>query len=291
MEVISKTVGEIKKIAEENRKLIVKVAQESGGGHFGGSLSEVEILTVLYWGIMKIDPKNPNWPERDYFILSKGHGCAGFGPILAKRGFIPLEELKTFNKLGSIFGMHTSLKMKGVEHPTGSLGHGLSVAQGIALGLKLDRKLNRVFVLEGDGELDEGTVWEVAMSAVKFKLDNLINIIDRNKVSMDGPTKEVMPLEPLAKKWESFGWVVKEVDGHNIKSLLDVFSQIPFQKGKPSVIIANTIKGKGISFMEGKYQWHYGSMNKEQYKLAKEELANVNYEKKLRRGKDDRKKY
>jgi len=272
MKVTDKMVEEIKKIAEENRKLIVKVAQESGGGHFGGSLSEVEILTALYWGILKVDPKNPDWPERDYFVLSKGHGCAGFGPILAKRGFIPFEELKTFNKLGSIFGMHTNMKMKGVDHPSGSLGHGLSVGQGIALGLKLRKKLNRVFVLEGDGELDEGTVWEAAMSAPKFKLDNLVNIIDRNKVSMDGPTEEVMPLEPLVEKWESFGWAVKEVNGHDVRSLLDVLNQVPFQKGKPSVIIAYTIKGKGISFMEGKYQWHYGYMNKEQCQLAEKEL-------------------
>jgi len=272
MKVTDKIVEEIKKIADENRKLIVKVAQESGGGHFGGSLSIVEILTALYWGVLKVAPKNPDWPERDYFILSKGHGCAGFGPILAKRGFIPLEELKKFNKLGSIFGMHTTIKMKGVEHPTGSLGHGLAVGQGIALGLKLDKKLNRVFVLEGDGELNEGTIWETAMSAPKFKLDNLINIIDRNKMSMDGPTEEVMPLEPLTEKWKSFGWAVKEINGHNIKSLLDVLNQVPFQKGKPSVIIAHTVKGKGISFMEGKYQWHYGCMNKEQCKLAEEEL-------------------
>ena len=273
MEITDSMVEELKKVADENRKLIVKVTQESGGGHFGASLSEVEILTALYWGVMKVDPKNASWPERDYFILSKGHGCAGFGPILAKKGFIPMEELKTFNQLGSCFGMHTTLKMVGVEHPTGSLGHGLSVGQGIALALKLDKKPNRVFILQGDGEIQEGTVWEVAMSAAKFKSDNLITIIDRNGLSMDGPTEEVMPLEPLADKWESFGWAVKVVDGHDMKSLLEVLNQVPFQKDKPSVIIANTVKGKGISFMENQYQWHYGYMDDEQYQKAVEELG------------------
>lgn len=274
MKITDSMVEELEKIADENRKLIVKTAQESGGGHFGGSLSEVEILTALYWGILKVDPKNLTWPERDYFILSKGHGCAGFGPILAKKGFIPMEKLKTFNKLGSIFGMHTSLKMRGVEHPTGSLGHGLSVGQGIALGLKLDKKPNRVFVLQGDGEIQEGTVWEAAMSAAKFKLDNLISIIDCNGLSMDGPIKMIMPsLEPLAEKWESFGWEVKTIDGHDMKSLLDTLNQVPFQEDKPSCIIANTVKGKGISFMENKYQWHYGYMSDKQYKKALEELG------------------
>jgi transketolase len=273
MEITESMVKELTEIADENRRLIVHTAQDCGGGHFGGSLSEVEILTALYWGIMKIDPKNLTWPERDYFILSKGHGCAGFGPILAKRGFIPMEELKTFNQLGSCFGMHTTLKMAGVDHPTGSLGHGLSVGQGLALALKLDKKSNRVFVLQGDGEIQEGSVWEAAMSAAKFKSDNLISIIDRNGVSMDGPTEEVMPLEPLAEKWESFGWAVKTVDGHDMKSLLDVLNQVPFQKDKPSCIIANTVKGKGISFMEGDYQWHYGYMDDEQYAKAKETLG------------------
>jgi len=272
MEITDSMVKELTEIANENRRLIVKTAQDAGGGHFGGSLSEVEILTALYWGIMKIDPKNLTWPERDYFILSKGHGCAGFGPILAKRGFIPMEELKTFNQLGSCFGMHTTTKMAGVDHPTGSLGHGLSVGQGLALSLKLDKKPNRVFVLQGDGEIQEGTVWEAAMSAAKFKSDNLISIIDRNMTSMDGPTEKIMPLEPLAEKWESFGWAVKTIDGHDMKSLLDTLNQIPFQKGKPSCIIAKTVKGKGISFMEDTYEWHYGYMDDEQYAKAKIEI-------------------
>lgn len=275
MEISESMVKKLKKIADKNRELIVKVAQEAGGGHFGGSLSEVEILTALYWGVLKVDPKKLAWEERDYFILSKGHGCAGFGPILAKRGFIPMEDLKTFNQLGSCFGMHTTLKMAGVEHPTGSLGHGLPIGQGIALSLKLDKKSNRVFVLQGDGELNEGTVWETAMSAPKFKLDNLINIIDRNKLSMDGPTEQIMPLEPLAEKWESFGWAVKTIDGHDMKSILDTLNQVPFQKDKPNCIIANTVKGKGISFMEGKYQWHYGYMNNKQYDEAKIEVGKI----------------
>jgi len=272
MEITDTLVEELTEKAKEMRALIIETTQNSGGGHFGGSLSEVEILTVLYWAVLKIDPKNPKWSERDYFILSKGHGCAGFGPILAERGFINKELLCTFNKIGSCFGMHTTLKMAGVEHPTGSLGHGLSVGLGIALAMKLDGKPNRVFVLQGDGELNEGQPWEAAMAASKWKLDNFITIIDRNGLSMDGPTEEIMPIEPLEEKWQSFGWAVKTVDGHNIRSLLKVFNQIPFERGKPSVIIAKTVKGKGISFMENNYKWHYGVMTPEQYKQAKEEV-------------------
>lgn len=273
MKVTEAQAEELTKKAKELRALIVKTTQESGGGHFGGSLSEVEILTVLYWAVLKIDPKNPKWSERDYFILSKGHGCAGFGPILAERGFMDKELLSTFNKLGSCFGMHTTLKMTGVEHPTGSLGHGLSVGLGIALAMKLDSKENRVFVLQGDGEINEGQPWEAAMAAKKWKLDNFISIIDRNGLSMDGPTEEIMPTEPLEEKWRSFGWAVRTVDGHDVRSLLEVFNEIPFEEDKPSVVIAKTVKGKGISFMEDRYNYHYAVMSPEQFEQAKREVS------------------
>jgi len=273
MEVTDALVDKLTKKATELRTLTVKNLQATGGGHFGGSLSMVEILTALYWGVMKVDPSNPKDPNRDYFILSKGHGCAGLGPILTERGFMDSELLSTFNQLGACFGMHTTLKMTGVEHPTGSLGHGLSVGLGIALALKLDKKPNRVFVMQGDGEINEGQPWEAMMAGNKFKLDNLVTIIDRNGLSMDGPTEEIMPLEPLEDKFRSFGWATKTVDGHDMRSLMEAFSQIPFEKGSPSAIIAKTVKGKGISFMEGKYNYHYAALSDDQYETAKREVG------------------
>jgi transketolase len=266
------SIEQLECVAKELRRLIVTTSQEAGGAHFGGSLSMVEILTVLYWKILKIDPERPNWEQRDYFILSKGHGNAGLAPTLAKRGFFAEELLEEFNSLGSSFGMHTSTKEKGVEHSTGSLGHGLSVGLGIALGLRIDNKGNRVFILQGDGEIQEGSVWEGAMAAGGWGMDNLITIIDRNGFSMDGLTEEIVPLEPLKEKWESFNWSVKVCDGHSIRDLSDRLSEIPFQRGKPSCLIAKTTKGKGISFMENKYQWHYGYMSAEEYETAKREL-------------------
>jgi len=266
----------LERVTEKVRKiraLTVKYAQETGGGHFGGSLSQIEILAVLYGAVLKIDSKNPKWPGRDYFILSKGHGCASFGPVLAVHGFMDESLLATFNKFGAPFGMHTSLKMAGVEHPTGSLGHGLSVGLGIALAMKLDGKPNRVFVLQGDGEIEEGQVWEAAMSASKWKLDNLVTIIDRNGFNMEGPTEELMPLEPLEEKFQSFGWSTKTIDGHDIRALMETFSEIPFQSRKPSAIIAKTVKGKGVSFMENVVGWHYGSMSSAQYEQAKKEVG------------------
>ena len=259
--------------AAENRRLIVETLQATGGGHFGGCLSEVEILTVLYWSVLDVDPARPRKEERDYFILSKGHGAAGLGPILVRRGFIQEDHLPTFNRFGSIFGMHTNLRMAGVEHPTGSLGHGLSVGLGLALGLRLDGKRGRVFVLQGDGELEEGSVWEAAMAAAKWKLDTLVAIVDRNTVSMDGPTEEVMPLEPLEEKWRSFGWNVVSVDGHDVEELSAAFDRVPVRGGAPTVVIARTVKGKGVSFMENDHRWHYGLMTDDEYAQARRELG------------------
>jgi len=260
-------------LAKKLRHLIVHNTQLTGGGHFGASLSMVEVLTALYWEIMRVDAQNPKWEGRDYFVLSKGHACAGFAPILAEKGFFDPQLLSTFNQLDSCFGMHTTLKMNGVEHPTGSLGHGLNVGLGIALGLKLDNKPNRVFVLIGDGEQQEGSVWEAIMAAGNWGVDNLIAVVDRNFLSQDGATEELMRLEPLAEKWRSFNWSVKTVDGHDMGSVLNGLAVLPFEPNKPSCLIAETVKGKGVSFMENQHKWHYGIMTDAQYATATREVG------------------
>lgn len=262
----------LKQKAMEARRLLVTALHESGGGHYGGCLSELDILTVLYNGILSVKPDNPKWEARDHFILSKGHGAVGLASVLALRGFFPKEVLKTSKQFNASVGWHTTLKMPGIEHPTGSLGHGLSVGVGLALAKKLDGKKSRVFVLLGDGECDEGSVWEAAMTASKYGLDNLVAIVDRNRISYDGPTEEIMPLEPFADKWSSFGWSARSVDGHSVRELWEVFSGVPFETGKPSVVIALTVKGKGISFMENSVEWHAGSTTEKQYRIAIEEL-------------------
>ena len=255
------------------RRKIIEILAEAGGGHYGGSLSPVEILTCLYLNILRIDPQRPNWVDRDRFILSKGHACAAFVSILAEIGFFRTELLDTFNKLDGPFGMHPDMhKIPGCDMSTGSLGHGLSVGVGMALAGRLDNRDFRVFVLVGDGECQEGSIWEGAMAAAHYKLDNLIAIVDRNKLSMDGSTEEIMALEDLDKKWEAFGWVVQEIDGHDIEAILGVLESIPFEEKKPSVVIANTVKGKGISFMENRYKWHYREAAEEQTRQALREL-------------------
>ena len=276
MKITDSLVKELENTASQNRIKLIDVLYKAHGGHFGGSLSCMDILTVLYNSVLKLDPKNPKWEDRDYFILSKGHSNAGFSVVLGNRGFFNSSKLYTFCTAGSAFGMHPTSKIPGVEIPTGSLGHGLSIGLGIAMALKLDNKKNKVYVLMGDGELNEGMIWEAAQAAPRWKLDNLIGIVDRNRLSMDGPTETVtMPLEPLDEKWKSFNWAVKKVDGHSVRALLEVFNDVPFNAGSPSLIIADTVKGKGISFMENQYQWHYGSLTEEGYRdaLAEQEKS------------------
>jgi len=257
----------LKNIAYKSRILTLEIFYKSGqGGHYGGCFSLAEILAVLYNGILKIDPKKPKWKLRDHFILSKGHACGIFAAILALRGFFDLDTLSTYDQFNSAIGMHTTIKIAGCEFAAGSLGHGAGVGVGIALAKKLNKLNSRVFVLMGDGEIDEGTVWEAAMTASKYKLDNLIFIIDRNMFNMEGLTEGVMPLESLKDKWESFGWAVKRVDGHNVRSLFDALSGIPLEKGKPSCIIAKTVKGKGLCLHEGDYKSHYLKLSESEYK-------------------------
>ncbi len=265
-------IASLKIKALQNRKDILQTLAGAGSGHPGGSLSAVEILLSLYEFQMKHNPQSPDWEGRDRLIVSKGHITPGVYVTLANAGYFPKEELKTFRKFGSRLQGHVHYKVPGVEFNTGSLGHGLSVANGIALGCKLLNKTNKTYCLMGDGEIQEGSVWEAAMMASHFKLDNVCAIVDYNKVQENGPTNDIKNLEPLADKWRSFGWHVAEVIGHNFKSLIDGFNEFGKVKDKPFVMIAHTIKGKGVSFMEGDRNWHGKAPNKQQLEEALKEL-------------------
>lgn len=262
----------LQKKAAQIRRDIVDIVYRTSAGHIGGSLSETDILVALYYEVMKIDPKNPHWSERDRFILSKGHAIDAYYCVLADRGFFDKERLQTYSQFGSDFIGHPNRAIPGIEMNTGALGHGLSIGVGMAIAGKMDNKDYRVFVLMGDGELAEGSVWEAAMAAANYKLDNLVAIIDRNRLQITGKTEDVMALTPLEDKWKSFGWNVSVVDGHDIPSICNALSKENKIDGVPSLIIAETIKGKGISFMENNASWHHGVMNADQYKMACEEL-------------------
>jgi len=261
------------KIAREIRKKILKMIFAAQNPHIGSALSCVDILTVLYFKILAIDLRNPWAENRDRFILSKGHAASALYATLAQRGFFPEEVLNSYCLDGGKLPGHSTMHcVPGVEVSTGSLGHGLSIGIGMVIAAKGNKKNYRVFILMSDGECDEGSIWEAAMFASHHKLDNLIAIIDYNKLQAFGRTNEVINLEPLTKKWAAFGWVVKEVDGYNYSDIEKAMREIPFKKNKPSIIIAHTKKGKGISFMENKLEWHYKSPNKEQFELALKEL-------------------
>jgi len=254
------------------RKELLQMIYNAKTGHTGGSLSSVDILVALYYEIMKIDPKNPKWKARGRFVLSKGHSVEGYYTILADLGFFPKEELKNFCKFNSRLIGHPSVKVPGVEMNTGALGHGLSVAVGMALAGKMNKKNYKVYVLMGDGELAEGSIWEGAMAAGNYKLENLIGIIDRNHLQISGNTENVMSLENLKEKWNSFGWNVMVEDGNNIEKMIDIFKKMPIIKEKPHLIIANTVKGKGVSFIENDAKWHHKVPSKEQLEKAMKEL-------------------
>ena len=256
----------------EYRKTILKIIFESGAGHTGGSLSCIDILNVLYNSVMDITPENFSSFDRDHFIQSKGHSVEALYTVLLDCGFYKKEELRTLNNFNSHFIGHPTKKVLGIEHNTGALGHGLSVAVGMALGLKMDQKKHQVYALLGDGELSEGSVWEAAMTASKYELENLTAIIDRNRLQITGSTEEVNPIEPLQDKFLSFGFNVIEVKGNDIASLVDVFQKPKKEKNKPNLIIANTIKGAGISFMENQVSWHHNVPSQSEYDLAIHEL-------------------
>lgn len=254
------------------REEILQTLYRAGSGHPGGSLSAVEILIALYFYQMNHRPRDPRWEDRDRLIISKGHITPGVYVVLADCGYFPKDELQTFRKFGSRLQGHVHNKVPGVEFSTGSLGHGLAVSNGIALGARMLKKSFKIYCLLGDGEIQEGSIWEAAMGAAHRKIDTLCAIVDYNKVQENGPTNDIKNLEPLAKKWESFGWHVLEIDGHSFKQLIKALDEFKAVKGKPTVIIAHTVKGKGVSFMEGKASWHGKAPNKEQLESALAEL-------------------
>lgn len=266
----------LEEIAKEIRKDIMLTACRGNTGHLASAFSAVEIMTALYFGdVLKYDKTNPYWEDRDKVIISKGHASLVLYSVLKRIGYITQEQLNTFCQPGSVLGGEPKLgDIPGVEATTGSLGHGLSFAAGIAMANKLDRKESQVYVLLGDGECQEGSVWEAALSAVHNQLDNLTVILDRNKLQAMGETEEILRLDSLADKWESFGWSVKEADGHNIEALIASLKELRQEKaGKPKIIIANTVKGKGISFMENVPIWHYRMPNAEEMEIVKAELG------------------
>ena len=266
-------ISELEKTAKEIRRGIIEVVYRANSGHPGGSLSITELMTVLYFNEMNIDENNPKWENRDRFVLSKGHCAPALYSCLAQRGFFSKDLLKTVRKIDSNLQGHPDMnKILGVDMSTGSLGQGLSAANGMAIAGKLDNKNYRVYTILGDGEIEEGQIWEAAMAASHYKLDNLCVIVDKNNLQIDGSTDEVMNSTPLDAKFKSFGFEVITINGNNILEIMQAFAKAKTIKNKPTCIIAETIKGKGVSFMEGKAKWHGKAPNEEQYNLAMEEL-------------------
>lgn len=254
------------------RKNILKYIYKAKAGHTGGSLSCVDILNVLYNHTMKVGPSNFRSADRDRYIQSKGHCVEALFVVLADKGFFPESDLETMCRYKSHYIGHPTKKVNGIEQNTGALGHGLPICVGNAIAAKMDNKRFRVFTLLGDGELPEGSNWEAALTAAHYKLDNLCAIIDHNKLQISGTTADVCNTDPIDAKFESFGWEVRHVDGHDFKALKETFDALPFSTGKPSLVIAHTVKGKGISYMENVLKWHHGVPNDEQYATAMEEL-------------------
>lgn len=256
------------------RQDIISMLGEAKSGHPGGSLSATDIVATLYFHEMKVDPQNPKWPDRDRFVLSKGHAAPVLYAALAEKGYFPVEELQTLRKTGSRLQGHPSMKhLPGVEMSTGSLGQGLSAANGMALAGKLDGRSYRVYVLLGDGELQEGQVWEAAMASAHYKLDNVMAFVDHNGLQIDGPVREVMSPEPVADKWRAFGWHVEEIDGHNFSEITGALAKAKEVKGKPTMVVAKTVKGKGVSFMENQVGWHGNAPSADQTSQALCELG------------------
>ena len=274
----------LEKKANELRNLCLDTTYWAGSGHIGGGLSVMDILTVLYYKYMNIKVEDPKWDDRDRFILSKGHAGIAYAPVLCEKGFNDKEMLKTFNLSGSKMGMHLdSNKVVGVDASTGSLGHGMSIAVGTALAARLLGKDYKTYVVLGDGECDEGSNWEAAMSASHYKVTNMISFVDRNKCMIDGRTEDVMKLEPFCDKWTAFGFIVKEIDGNNIKELCEAIDfALENKTDKPVMIVCNTLKGCGIDFIEDNYLWHYGAFDDEKYHKAKDALA-ASYAKRVAR--------
>ncbi len=254
------------------RKHCVEMTGRANASHIGSSLSMADLLAVLYAKVLRYDPDRPSWDGRDRFILSKGHGCAALYAVLAERGYFPVADLETFYQNGSRLAGHTMHNIPGVELSAGSLGHGLPVATGMALAAKRDGKTHTIFCMLSDGECDEGSVWEPALFAPQHKLDNLVVMIDYNKIQSLGRVEDVINLEPLGEKWRAFGWGTREIDGHDLGFIEQCFEQVPFEPGKPSCIVAHTVKGKGVSYMEDKLLWHYRAPRGQDLEIALAEL-------------------
>jgi transketolase len=269
-----KSLQELQAIAKRVRREIVEMTGAAKSGHPGGSLSAVEVVVELYFDYMKHDPKNPKWPDRDRFILSKGHAAPVLYAVMAEAGYTPVEQLNTLRKLGSIYQGHPDVRfIPALEASTGSLGQGVSLALGMGLAAKLDGRSFRTYVMLGDGEIQEGQVWEGAMFGAFHKVDNVVAIVDYNRIQLDGFVKDIMELEPLTDKWKAFGWHVIEIDGHDFAAVRKALEEAEATKGKPSVIIAHTVKGKGVSFMENNPKFHGTPPNAAEVQQALQELA------------------
>ena len=273
MEITEQEIRFLEEKAKHIRRLIIQMLVKAGSGHPGGSLSSTDIITALYFKEMRHNPKDPHWPDRDRFHLSKGHCCPALYAALAESGYFPMEHLWTLRKLGSLLQGHPDRRTPGIEVASGSLGQGLSVALGMSLAGRIDNRNSRVYCLMGDGEIQEGNVWEAAMASSHFRRDNLCAILDYNGFQIDGCTKEIMNLEPITDKWRSFGWHTVEINGHSIKEILNAFAEAKTVKGKPTIIIAHTVKGKGVSFMENVLDFHGRAPTKEEAEKALKELA------------------
>ncbi len=258
--------------AEKNRKRLVEVVEIAKAGHIGGGLSSMNMLTALYFRVMNVDPKNPKWADRDRFVMSKGHCVEALYSVLEARGFISKELTDTYGRFDTPLAGHPTIEVPGIEVNSGALGHGLPIGVGMAIAAKLDRKAWRTFVLMGDGEQGEGSIYEAAMAGSHYKLDNLVAIIDRNGLQISDTTENVMALEPIATRWQAFGWDVQEIDGDDMQAIADAFDRIDYGCGKPHLIVSRTTKGRGVSLMENILKWHHGVPTDEEYRRAIEEI-------------------
>lgn len=266
-------IKELEETAKQIRRLIIRMLAKAGSGHPGGSLSATDLVTALFFSVMNIDPSNPQWPERDRFHMSKGHCCPLWYAVLSLKGYFPEDKLWSLRQMGSILQGHPDRRAPGVEVASGSLGQGLSVAVGMSLAAKIDKNDYRVYCLMGDGEIQEGNIWEGAMAAAHYQCDNLCAILDYNGFQIDGKVRDIMNLEPLADKWRAFGWHVIEIDGHNMAEILSAYDEAKTIKGKPAIVIARTIKGKGVSFMENVVDFHGRAPTQQEAEQALKELA------------------
>ena len=267
-------VKELQLLAEKNRKRLVEVVYAAKAGHIGGDLSCLNVMTALYFDVMRnIDPAQPKRPDRDRFVLSKGHCVEALYVTLEAKGFLAPEVLDTLGHFGSVLSGHPTIEVPGIEVNSGALGHGLSIGVGMALAAKMDRKQWHTYVLMGDGEQGEGSIYEAAMAAHKYQLDNLVAIIDRNHLQISGNTEDVMPIDSIRERWSAFGWDVHEMNGDSMEDIVRTFDAIDYSNGQPHLLVSNTTKGRGVSFMEGIAKWHHGVLNEEQCKAAVNEIS------------------